>query len=362
MRDAHQTDGEPTTMHGKRRILIVGRKDGPNLEGSYGRAFAALGHTVGEFDLYDAIRGSIRFGAAGQALFKVAPREPWVVQGNRSLVVAARNLGCDTIVMAGQLPIRAGALAQLKASIPGCKLALLWPDPMLNLSTHMIQALSLFDCVASYSEAATPHLRRLGALKTIWLCFAADPELHRAAPISSAERELYQCDISFVGNLRPERERAVRTLIRAGIDVKVWGERRWLTQVSDRQLARSYFRGGPLIGSAYYKAMRMAKIGLNVIDDTNFPAANMRFFEGLACGAAMLSSACPELEQVFRDRESVLYFRNDADLVDRARELLRDEDLRTSIARTGEQLVLSEHTYRQRAETLLDALYEGPST
>jgi hypothetical protein len=348
-------------MQAQRHILIVGRKDAPNLEGSYARAFEALGHAVSEFDLYDAIRDSIRFGAAGQALFRVAPREPWIVQGNRNLVVTARKLGCDTVVMAGSLPIRAGALAQLKASIPQCKVALLWPDPMLNLGSHIIQALPLLDCVASYSEAACPILDQLGARKTIWLCFAADPELHRADSISAADRAQYGCDISFVGNMRPERERAIRTLIKSGLDVKVWGERRWLTQVSDKQLARSYFRGGPLFGSAYYKAMRTAKVGLNVIDDTNYPAANMRFFEGLACGAAMLSSPCPELEQTFRDRESILYFKDDHELVERARELLHDDALRTSIARNGERLVLSQHTYRQRAETLLDALYSDRS-
>ena len=345
-------------MHVPRHILIVGRKDTPNLEGSYARAFEALGHRVSEFDLYDAIRDSIRFGAAGQALFRVAPREPWVVQGNRSLVVTARKLGCDTIIMAGALPIRPGALAQLKASIPRCKVALLWPDPMLNLGSHIIQALPLFDCVASYSEAASLHLQRLGASKIIWLCFAADPDLHRADAITEADRAEYGCDISFVGNLRPERERAIRTLIRAGLNVKVWGERRWLTQVADKQLARTYFRGGPLFGGAYYKAMRTAKVGLNVIDDTNYPAANMRFFEGLACGAAMLSSACPELEQTFRHRESIYYFQDDRELVEGAHELLRNDALRAQIAQEGERLVLAEHTYRQRAEELLKALYE----
>ena len=344
-------------MPAQRHILVVGRKDAPNLEGSYARAFESLGHKVSEFDLYEAIRESIRFGAAGQALFRVAPREPWIVQGNRSLVVAARKLGCDTIIMAGSLPIRAGALAQLKASIRECRVALLWPDPMLNLGSHIIQALPLLDCVASYSEAACPMLERLGARKTMWLPFAADPILHRAESISGADRSQYGCDISFVGNLRPERERAIRTLVAAGLDVKVWGERRWLTQVEDKQLARSYFRGGPLFGSAYYKAMRTAKVGLNVIDDTNYPGANMRFFEGLACGAAMLSSPCPELEGQFRDRESVLYFRDDRDLVERARELLKNDGLRRSIADCGERLVLAAHTYRHRAETLLAALY-----
>ena len=344
-------------MQERKHILIVGRKDAPNLEGSYARAFAALGHQVSEFDLYDAIQDSIRFGAAGQALFRVAPREPWIVQGNRSLVVKARQLGCDAIVMAGSLPIRAGALAQVEASLPNCKLALLWPDPMLNLGSHIIQALPLLDCVASYSEAAVPLIQQLGARKTIWLCFAADPDLHSAASISAEERAQYTCDISFVGNMRPERERAIRILLEAGIDVKVWGERRWLTQVSDKQLARSYFRGGPLMGSTYYKAMRCTKVGLNVIDDTNYPAANMRFFEGLACGAAMLSSPCPELEHLFRNRETVLYFENDVDLVVRARELLANDALRHEIASAGQRMVLADHTYRQRAEMLLEEIY-----
>lgn len=356
--DCQQMGNDVKAMHASRHILMVGRKDTPNLEGSYARAFEALGHTVSEFDLYDAIRESIRFGAAGQALFRVAPREPWIVQGNRNLVVTARKIGCDTIVMSGALPIRPGAVAQLKASIPGCKVALLWPDPMLNLGSHIIQALPLFDCVASYSEAATPLLERLGARRTIWLCFAADPELHRADSISSADRAQYGCDISFVGNMRPEREHAIRTLLQAGLDVKVWGERRWLTQVADKALARSYFRGGPLFGDAYYKAMRTAKIGLNVIDDTNFPAANMRFFEGLACGAAMLSSPCPELEQTFRHRDSIIYFRSDYELVEGARELLRDDALRARVASNGEQLVLAKHTYRQRAQRLLEELHQ----
>jgi hypothetical protein len=338
----------------QRTILVVGPKKTPYLLGSYARAFEALGHRVEEFDVEAAIRRSVPMGRAGSLAFRLLKHEPWYLAGNRQLIVHARGVRPDLVVVPGSTHVRAGALAQIKAALPGCRLALLWPDTLLNLASHTIQALPLYDCVASYSEAALPMLRQLGARNAVWLPFAGDDILFKPTEITTAERAEFSCDVCFVGNPRPERERAIVALIRAGVNVKVWGTATWRTGVSDRELLKSYFQGRELLGADLGTAMRCAKLGLNVIVDTNFPAANMRFFEGPVCGALMLSSPCPELEGAFKHLESIVYFRDEEELVRVARELLRDDARRESIRTKGEHLVRGEHTYVERARKLLD--------
>lgn len=339
-----------------RRILVLGPKNSPYMMGSYARAFAALGHKVEEFDFDAEIRRIVPLGPAGRTMFRVLRHEPWIVRANRRLVAYARELACDLVVIPGVSAVRAGALAQIKASIPGCQAALLWPDPLQNLGTPSIQSLPMCDVVATYSSASKPLLEKLGAPKVAWIPFGADHLLFKPQTLTAAERAEFESEVCFVGNPRPERERAIAALVKAGVRVKVWGGQGWLTEAKDKSLAKSYFQGRELLGADFYKAMSCAKLGLNVMDDTNYPAANMRFFEGPACGTPMISSACPELENVFEHKKSVVYFHNHEELVGLTRELLRDEATRIAIGQEGQRLVLDKHTYVHRAQELLASL------
>jgi spore maturation protein CgeB len=341
----------------ERRAIVLAPEGNLDLLGSYGRALEAQGFAVTWWSLDAALNRNVRGGRLGRLFAGFVNVEPWVNKANRELIVLARRLQVDLVLAAGAAPLRAGALAQIGVSVPTAKTVLLWPDPLQNLSPPVAQALGSYDLVASYSRFAVGAMERLGARKVIWLPFAADPKAFPPDVMpTDADRARFACDVVFVGNYRPEREQAVNALYRAGLRVKVFGEKTWLRFARDRALVTRYFQGRPLFGDEMVRAIKSSRICLNVIDDTNYPAANMRSFEGPTCGGAMLQSRCPELEPFFPDGRASEYFDGEDELVAKARSLVENAEHRMALAAEAHRIVMRDHTYLNRTQEMLRAL------
>ena len=343
------------------RVMLAAPQNEPGLLGSYGRALDQLGVRVSHCDIQAAIDRSARLGLLGRRFNSSIPIPAWEARGNREFILAAREARPDAIFIAGSARIGAGALAQIRAALSGVRLALVWPDTLLNLTDHTIASLPLYDLVATYSQRSIDSFEKLGARNVRWVPFAADTILFRAdVDISPEHRQRFSCDVVFIGNGRPERERAILALMDSGMSVKVWGANTWLKGSLSPARARRYWQGGAVFGADFVRATQCAHMALNVIDDTNYPAANMRFFENMACRAVSLVSPCPEMEGTFPEGSGVVYFSGLKELVAKARWLLTEQERRLRIADEGYRRVLAGHTYADRARDLLVALGLSP--
>jgi spore maturation protein CgeB len=255
-------------------------------------------------------------------------------------------------VVFGRAPISAGTLAQLKVSC-ACRAILVWPDTLLNLAARVVQCLPVYEFVASYSRSATESFRQLGARAAEWIPLGSDPDLHGGGTLAPGERERFDADICFVGNWRPEREAVLADLTSIeGLRVKIWGGPDWQRCCASR-LVRALWQKEPLVGAGFAKAVQASKINLNIIDPTNYPAANMRFFEIPTAGGLQVSSACPEMEAEFRHGEEIFYYQSSHDLRGLIPDLLRRDTLRESVAAAGHAKVIAQHTYLHRARAML---------
>jgi spore maturation protein CgeB len=336
------------------RVMLVAPRGEPGLLGSYGRALEHMGADVRYWDEHAAIGRVVRLGRIGKRFNAFVPIAPWEARANRQFAVAARAERPHAIVIAGSSRIDAGVLAQVRAALPDVRLVLVWSDTLVNLRQPTLAALPLYDLVATYSERSLESFKKLGARNVRWVPFAADPYLFPADVSMTAEQERkLACDVVFVGNPRPERERAVLALLERGMDVKVWGTSDWVRRTTDRARARRYWQGSPVFGADFVRANRCARLALNVIDDTNYPAANMRFFETLACRTPSLVSSCPEMEGVFPEGVGVAYFHGEEELLSKASDLIHDGDRRRRMADEGHTRVLAQHTYEHRARQVL---------
>jgi hypothetical protein len=326
------------------------------LLGSYGRALRTMGCEVVLWDFEAARAKQARLGRIGRFAQHFVIVEPWLRRANRDFVIAVREHRPTFVGVGGAMRVTAGALAQVRASLPSTKLVLFWPDPLQNLETGNVQALPLYDLVATYTRSSIEPLLRLGARRVEWLPFAADTELHEAGPASADASSQYACDVAFIGNYRPERERAVLALHREGIHVRVWGENDWVKRAEDKRAVRRYWGGRALYGADFVRASQESKLALNVIDLTNYPGANMRFFETLASGGTLLTSSCPEFAADFPEGVAAFYFDSIDGLVAKVRELLPRSDARKAVAEEGKRRVLAQHTYVDRGRQLLRLL------
>src|SRR5262245_2720225 len=118
--------------------LVLCPDDSPLLLGSYGRALRSLGVRVTYWDFMRALDAHVRLGRIGSIFSSFVPVEPWITKGNRDLIHRVLDDSPSLVLFGGAMPVRAGALAQIKMSRPDTKLVLLWPDTLLNLTNATI--------------------------------------------------------------------------------------------------------------------------------------------------------------------------------------------------------------------------------
>jgi hypothetical protein len=338
------------------KVLVVGRITVDALESSYVRALKNRGAIVDSWDMELAIQKYARGGKAGAYLNSFLPVEAWVMKANRELILWIADNCPDIVLIFGTTRVLAGTLGQIKAIRPACKTALIWVDSLLYCFSWCLSAIPVYDLIATYSQSTIEPLRRMGARMVAWVPLGFDPELHPPLTSSAGSLEYSDCDVSFIGNYTPERERIVCRLIGEGIRVKVWGPVEWKRSSTDSNALRKYWQGRPLFGQDFCLAVKSSPLSLNPINPVTYPAANMRFFEVPGCGGVSLSAHSPEMELRFPDRRICYYYNSESEIAGIVRAALRDEAGRKQMAIRGQELVLGSETYVHRASQVLSLL------
>jgi glycosyltransferase involved in cell wall biosynthesis len=200
-------------------------------------------------------------------------------------------------------------------------------DSHLHLQQHLRIA-RLFDLTF---VAQFEFLRYFQETQAHWLPFAVDPGLFSRPP------RFRDIDVAYIGSddrgLHPERARLL-DLIRSRY------QNTFLGRVEPSRIGEIYGR---------------AKIVFNrsVRNDVN-----MRYFEAMGAGAVLVTDSAREngVEQLFGAGKYFLEYRDGASLLAAIDSLLGDEEERERIGARAQDYVLGHHTYRHRAEKILEAL------
>ena len=143
----------------------------------------------------------------------------------------------------------------------------------------------------------------------------------------------------------------------------------WGVKAGDvgEHLDRTY--SGPAYGTAYDEILAGTKIALNRHGDVNYvrraggrvqaEAANMRLFEATGMGCLLLTEAAGNLADLFVPWEECVPYGNPEELASTVRFLLDHPDRAEKIAAAGQARTLREHTYANRAATLLAWMQEA---
>jgi spore maturation protein CgeB len=334
-----------------RRVLIAGETGNHCLEMSYYKAFSDAGYEVQLYDTKSAVKNSVRGGRWGYQVHRFFPVEAWIRKANKSFCEFVKFFQPDILIVFTGAEILPGSFAYIKSILP-IRIVWYWADPLPNLSRYIFQSLVLTDLVASYSKSSLPVFSQMGAKKTCWLPFAADEEAHFG---KARKQENYQFDVSFIGSWRPEREEVLKVIYEnfPGFKFKISGpywERCKFKPI--RKIASSK----PIYGKLFTEVVQQTFLSLNVMDTTNYPSANMRFFEILAAGGLELSSDAPEMRSQFIDGQHLLYFESTERLIKVIQNALDNKEKMEYIKSKGQQLLRSEHLYSARITELLKNL------
>jgi len=333
------------------RIMIAGETGNHCLEMSYHKAFLNAGFETRLYDTKKAVAHYIRGGRIGSKLHQFFPVEAWLRKANKDFTEQVKEFRPDILIAFTGAEILPGSFAYIKSILP-VQIVWYWADPLPNLTRYIHQSLPLTDLVASYSRSSMNVFKQMGAKSTCWLPFAADTDAHF---VQAAARGTYQYDISFVGSWRPEREEALKIIFEnfPGMRFKVSGP--YWNRCSFLPI-RKLSSTRALYGNDFSAIVQDSFLNLNVIDRSNFPAVNMRFFEIIAAGGLELCSAGPEMEDVFTNKEHLLYFNNEESLVNTMKYAFANKEKMESIKLAGQRLLCSEHLYSHRINALISLL------
>ncbi len=333
------------------KVIIIGSVSPSCLEGSYSRAFQALGWTVVIWDPMCARRTAARFGKAGLLFSSFVYVEAWQRKSNLQILETCRSFSPDIVLVIGTSGVRAGTLGQIKVLCPATRLYCLYPDSPHNLDSERIQCLPVFDRIAVSSPPWVATFEKLGGRAVNYLPFAADPSIHwpEASVCIGAN---HRSDVTFLGNWRSERETLLEGL--SDFDLRIWGGDYWKKRTKSNSALRHRWAGRPAMGLEFRQVCAGSKIMLNIMDAATWPGPNMRAFEQPACGAFSLVERTAPASEIFKEGETVECFDSLDEARDKIRFYLGHESARFQIAKAARDFVIQRgHTYRDRVQTIL---------
>lgn len=342
----------------KMKILVLNDAEAYSIGWSYTHAFRELGHEVTLFDPQQGLRKLAlwRFPVSRRLLERQI-----ITAYNRKLIDQICEMPADVIWVGKGSWAVPEFWHELKRRRPDVQLVCYNGDnPIVTFSRGgnrpwVTESIPCFDLFCTYNKSLLTPLLEAGAKKVACIPFAWDPKLHPDLEPTEEEREHYRCDAIFVGNGDAHREMWMKQIMEIAMPYNwrfaIYGH--W-NHCKDKMVLGAV-RGGPVYGAEMVKAMRSSKVAINILRIQNDGTHNMRTFETPGCGGVLASQASPEQEGYFPEGKAAIYFTSAAECVEKMRTVIENDSYQNSLAQ-GALEIARHHTYRHRAESILDAL------
>ncbi len=237
-----------------------------------------------------------------------------------------------------------------------------YPDPVIP--DFIVPYVSAADIFFTMSEGLVDEFRELNP-NVYWLSQAYEPSFFQVKEINSKDVKKYSTDVTFAGNLgsKPQylpRREYLQTIIDKGIHLKWWGPRmpRKFSTIPLilGKLGRSY--GGKFVwGEVHAKIAKLSKIYLGFDSQPHVrKSMSERLYIAVGCGAFYMCRYVDGIEDILEPDKEIVTFKSEAEMIDKIKYYLKNDDLRGRIAEAGRRRVLREHTYEIRVRQMLEIL------
>ncbi|MBC8204559.1 glycosyltransferase [bacterium] len=193
----------------------------------------------------------------------------------------------------------------------------------------------LFDLVLTDQQPEAERLKKT-SVNEQWFPLAADTDIYR--PFKAPKKY----DIAFVGN----RNMGTR------------GKRENILKALEENFDFNIFDGDPYL--SVFEVAQVYSQSRMVLNETLFPAVNLRLLEAMACNTVVLTEdTASGLDRLFQDGIHLLTYNPD-NLLNKISSYLKREDELNNIAAASCELVRREHSLKRRAEQLMNMLAGNP--
>jgi len=336
------------------RVLVIGnageREPGRryySVDRKLANGFTRNGHSVWFFSDRDAARAA--------TLFRSSRAGRGAVQ--ETFRAAVRNFAPHAIVLMHSSLIATATLAEVKGQ---ARIAQVCVDPLFRKLNGEFLADRARVVDATFVTTAGAALKRFSTASNV-SAFLPNPVDLSVEDLRNFTRDDLPNDVFFAGNAGADREADVRRATPR------------LMQAAGLACAFHGFDGATgTYGAAYFSALALARIGLNLNSDRaetatiQAPAEELYLYSSdrvsqlLGCGLAVLSFEVNRLMELFEPEREMVFARTPEAMVEAALRLKRDDAARRRIAETGWRKAHAAFNERLVAAFIEDVMFRRP--
>jgi spore maturation protein CgeB len=173
-------------------------------------------------------------------------------------------------------------------------------------------------------------------------------------------KQQFKCDVVFAGHYEDDgRVDFLEAICNEGYKLNLFGGG-WdaaIKKLDFNSPLRQLFPISPVVGEDYQQAISGAKVALCFFSTLNKDAYTTRNFQIPAMKTTLLSQYSEELEDMFKEGEEIMFFRNGEELLNKLQILLTNDELRMKIAEAGYKKVYEgKHDVKSRMELMLSII------
>lgn len=347
------------------RILIAGDWHSELHEEVVQRALLRLGHEVFGFKWH------IYFDPAGSSLL---PRNilrraqnkyligPALKRLNDDFLTRVETLRPELIFIYRGTHLHAATIRAIKAQYPQTIVVgynnddPFAPNQPRYLWRHFLAAVPIYDLVLAYRHHNLAEFTAAGAQRVELMRSWYVPARNHPVVLDAAEREMYDCDVVFVGHYEPDhRLECLEAIVRQGFRLRLFGPAKyWQKPLASSSVLRQFASVQMVLGEEYNRALCGAKVALCFLSKLNRDTYTRRCFEIPATGTMMLSEYTDDLAGLYRAGTEADYFHNVGELLEKLELYVHDEARRREVAAMGLRRVAADgHDVDSRMRQLI---------
>lgn len=330
------------------KVAIIGSKDFDSLEYHLHDSLEFLGHQVFHIDIKDVIKIPYRYNYWATKLFpsydelifkKIAEK---VIEQEPDLVIATYRF------------IHPVCIRMIKQNLKA-KVIHINPDQMTTLEHQQIFA-SDYDAWFTKEKYMLDFMQNKMRLNAHYFPEALNPRVHKpsAKNRNQLEKEI-DIDVVTFGTMYPYRSRMVSELIKADINVVLFG-------IADKRFARKEiaenFRNEFITGERKAEVLCGSKIVFNNFHYAEVNSANVKFFEIGGIGAFQLCDYKPVLEEYSKIDVEKFTYRHIDEAIEKVRYYLDKPEERYALSDLQRQHFIENHTYDVRLTEMLKLIHK----
>lgn len=337
-------------------ILIIGKFYTEGFALHIAETLKIMGHNVSRFEPgrnSGVFKGALghRFEQINSNLYMLGDKLPAVRRRRmRRLWKIAKNNSVELVVVCHDF-LWPEEVAELKR-LTGTKVVMWFPDHLANFGRAYFMN-APYDALFFKDPYIKDILDDVLASPIYYLPECFNPDKHAISEGENIPKE-YECDLTTAGNQHSYRVAFFKHL--ASYNVKLWGgvAPLWL----DTGPVAKMYQGRPVLNEDKARAFKGAKIVINNLHFGEVWGVNVRAFEIAGIGGFQLIDWRPGLDQLFKDGEELVSFRNIDELHTKIKFYLANSTERMRIAENGKRRALSEHTYEHRLNLLIHTVFD----